>query len=525
MTLIFVIAFTSLSWASVTLIAPNGGENIDSGSNYDVQWTSTPDATTFKLKYTLNNGVTWKSVPGTFTGTGTSWTAPMSTKNQTKCKMKVTGYNGSTKIGSDVSDSAFNIKVLDVTAPTLGQVLDAGSINNTVTWDTGTPASVSSAALSYSVDNGVTWTNIATISGNPGSYSWTVPQLGSTKNNSRLRVTLKNDAGTVVAKDTSDKFTINVSPKTNASFTGEFLGNFMTAEGITAATELFNMVPNGNGTLNYELIASSYGGSDSGTDTYTISSDGQITMPEEKGVLSQDNDVFILVNTGPIDFQSVSMGIKKSSGLTNSVLNGVYYVANMFTDSNGVWTRLLEVTFNGDGTGTSHCLSDTRGCVSDSAFSYTVASDGSYTNTTNGNTGVVSTDGRIFTAVDVDESDSELCIAVGVKKSSGGMSVSSLAGKFYAIDVGFDLIAARLHTEYNKVTFNGAGSLKWVELYTTWSPLITNTASYSVSSEGILTLGASSSIAGLVFPDGQGFMFIDTSSDEASIAVGIKAAK
>ena len=60
--LFFVIVFNfPVSAATaVTLIAPNGGETLPSGSVCTLQWNAPIEAETFKLKYSMNNGATWK---------------------------------------------------------------------------------------------------------------------------------------------------------------------------------------------------------------------------------------------------------------------------------------------------------------------------------------------------------------------------------------------------------------------------------------------------------------------------------
>ena len=44
----------------VTLLAPNGGEIIPSGSVYTIEWEAAEEVKTFKLKYSMDNGATWE---------------------------------------------------------------------------------------------------------------------------------------------------------------------------------------------------------------------------------------------------------------------------------------------------------------------------------------------------------------------------------------------------------------------------------------------------------------------------------
>ena len=95
------------------------------------------------------------------------------------------------------------IKVL---APKAGDVLSAGS-STTIWW--GAPANAVKFRLRYSLNNGTTWTTIASnVIGS--TFSWTVPTPASTKNNVLVRVIGFNAKGVKIGAGTSGKFTISV---------------------------------------------------------------------------------------------------------------------------------------------------------------------------------------------------------------------------------------------------------------------------------------------------------------------------
>jgi hypothetical protein len=190
--------------ASTTiLITPNGGEVISSGSTYTVTWSAPPEAVKFKLQYSLNNGSTWKLIAKNLTGTSYNWTVPCPNNNKVNSLVKVIGFNASgTKVGEDVSDSTFTIEVIKVTSPDGGETLTSGTIH-TITWQTnGTIRPVASVKLSYSTNGGSTWKAIKTLTGNPGSYNWTVPNV--TSSTCKVKVVLKDSGGVTVGSDMSD---------------------------------------------------------------------------------------------------------------------------------------------------------------------------------------------------------------------------------------------------------------------------------------------------------------------------------
>lgn len=99
------------------VLNPNGAEIVPAGELYTVEWEAPIDAVKFKLKYSLDNGYTWKAIaPGFVTGTSYPWQVPLPSKDKRRCRVRVDaywiGYNGSDqKIGKDVSDAPFTIDV------------------------------------------------------------------------------------------------------------------------------------------------------------------------------------------------------------------------------------------------------------------------------------------------------------------------------------------------------------------------------------------------------------------------------
>lgn len=67
-----------------------------------------------------------------------------------------------------------------VTAPNGGETLTPGNVY-TITWDATDDVGVASVSLYYSYDGGVNYDLIDNVSGNPGSYDWTVPNTPSTQ--------------------------------------------------------------------------------------------------------------------------------------------------------------------------------------------------------------------------------------------------------------------------------------------------------------------------------------------------------
>ena len=194
--------------------SPNGGNVIPSGSIRTIEWTAFPGAASYKLKYSMDNGTTWKPIGSEIADTSYGWLVPRPPKNKTKCLVKVIGYDASRKkVGADTSDSAFTIEVLTVTSPNGGEILTSGD-PHTITWTTrGTKKSVAKVILKHTKNGGKTWTRISTLTEDTGSYGWTVPNVPKTKSKCRVKLVLKDASGKKVGSDTSDNyFTIEPAP-------------------------------------------------------------------------------------------------------------------------------------------------------------------------------------------------------------------------------------------------------------------------------------------------------------------------
>jgi YD repeat-containing protein len=187
----------------LTLISPNGSEAIPSSSIYTIRWAAPPAAVKFTLRYSINNGSKWKLIAKNITGSSYDWTVPIQKNNKKNCFVKVIGFNSSgTKVGEDISDSTFTIEVTKVTSPDGGETLTSGN-TYAITWTTnGTIRPVTSTKLFYTINGGSKWIVIKTLTGNPGTYNWTVPNKPSS--NCKVKVVLKDVNGKTVGNDISD---------------------------------------------------------------------------------------------------------------------------------------------------------------------------------------------------------------------------------------------------------------------------------------------------------------------------------
>jgi len=210
---------------AVSLLSPNGGDTIPTGSTFPIDWEAAPGAASFNLKYSLDNGLTWlpvKAAPsgsngtdsevslnGSFAGTSADWAVPLLTKNKTKYLIKAVAFDASgNKLGSGQSNGPFTIEALTITNPARNGTCTSGQ-PCLIAWNRSTYIDDQTGKLSYSTNGGLTWRLITNeITESDTSYSW-IPTVGATKRNCKVKLVYKNDNGVTVGTATSGKFTIN----------------------------------------------------------------------------------------------------------------------------------------------------------------------------------------------------------------------------------------------------------------------------------------------------------------------------
>ena len=194
----------------VNLLAPPGGEVIFSGSTYLIQWETVGTVISpplYKLEYSIDGGVTWSKIAEGVSETTYSWTVPTPAQNRRNCLLRVRAFDSEgMKRGGDLSDQAFTIEVIKLTAPDGGEILSSGA-NFGITWETRqTVRPVNKVKLRYTLDGGLTWSPIITLDGNPGTYSWVVPTVLKTKKQCKVQVLLLDEKGIQMGSDRSDLF-------------------------------------------------------------------------------------------------------------------------------------------------------------------------------------------------------------------------------------------------------------------------------------------------------------------------------
>lgn len=98
---------------TVSLTYPNGGETLNTGEWANITWEAPSDTAYVNLTYSLDNGVTWKTIEKNVSGNAFQWFVPYVKANKTKCRVKVTAFDSKgAKVGVDRSALPFTIQAL-----------------------------------------------------------------------------------------------------------------------------------------------------------------------------------------------------------------------------------------------------------------------------------------------------------------------------------------------------------------------------------------------------------------------------
>ncbi len=196
----------------VSVTYPNGGEAFQSGTMNAISWRAVPEAKTFNVSYSHNNGQTWKPIRNKVAGTSLDWAVPIPTKNQKNCLVRVKAFNaGDVEIGRDGSNDPFRIEVVRLVSPNGGETLTSGD-SVTIVWTThATVNPVNKVKLLLTKNGGQTWDEIGAPIGNPKSYVWKVPSVNKVKKKCKLKVVLRDANGDTIGRDLSD-FSFTIQP-------------------------------------------------------------------------------------------------------------------------------------------------------------------------------------------------------------------------------------------------------------------------------------------------------------------------
>ncbi|MBN1541265.1 hypothetical protein JW992_03895, partial [candidate division KSB1 bacterium] len=165
---------------TLTVIAPNGGENLTGGNSFAIQWEAENLSDPVNIDVSIDNGTTWSTIATGQSPTGSyAWTVP--TLNVDNAWVRV--YEPTDSVPADTSDASFSIvtggplsESITVVYPNGGETLQIGSTID-IQWQSENFSGTVDVAVS--LDNGATWSTIATAQPAIGSVAWSVPDIST----------------------------------------------------------------------------------------------------------------------------------------------------------------------------------------------------------------------------------------------------------------------------------------------------------------------------------------------------------
>jgi hypothetical protein len=132
----------------IQITAPNGGEGLKIGSNYNIFWTSNI-TTNVKIEITTDNGSTWSQIAASVAATAGSYIYAVPNTPTNQAKIRITSLiDPSLK---DESDTTFTIGNINITSPLGGESWLAGS---TQTINFNVTNGIDIVRIDYSTKNG-----------------------------------------------------------------------------------------------------------------------------------------------------------------------------------------------------------------------------------------------------------------------------------------------------------------------------------------------------------------------------------
>jgi hypothetical protein len=324
----------------------------------------------------------------------------------------------------------------------------------------------------------------------------------------------------------------------DSAISGNFTGMYLDIDdpSTTYGAGYFGVQADGAGTMSQDGDASDGDDAyDDETQPYQAYTDGTLIIGSViQGAYNAAGDTAALADAEVSSSESLtlSMVVKDGSGMAASDFSGDYLAARFEVDTadSSKTTTLMNVTGNGDGTGSYTIVSDSDGSTGSGSLPSTMAPSGTgrFTVTTPGGdeNGMLRSDGEFWLSVDTDGTDDTLGIMAGLRKGSG-LSESTLSGTYTAVMVGDDSEGGwSAWTERLQVTADGAGNLTALVLEDSGDDEgSTYPMTYTVDSQGIISVGDTQ--MGIVSADGEMFVLADTAYDgtsdtEVFFMVGVK---
>ncbi|MDP3149936.1 MAG: FISUMP domain-containing protein [Ignavibacteria bacterium] len=163
---------------TITVVYPNGGEELQVGSNINISWQCS-NVQNVAVEYSITNKRTWNTISASVTASNQSlsWTVPDAISDS--CFIRIKDVSDTTI--ADTSNAKFKIIVaspasLTLTSPIGNEMWRMGT-KHFIAW---TKNKVTTVKIEFSTNDGSSWSVLTTSAiADSGKYEWTVPNSAS----------------------------------------------------------------------------------------------------------------------------------------------------------------------------------------------------------------------------------------------------------------------------------------------------------------------------------------------------------
>ena len=205
----------SPAFTAVTVLTPENGEILSSGSTHAIGWGAPTKAVSFNVLYSTDKGATWKLIQAGVQDKAINWSVPLIKANSSKCLIKVMGYDVNGKLVGTGASLLFTIEVIHFVNPAPGEVIHPGTEEDpllyTIGWNAENPDAML-FKLYYSTNNGASWVRGDKTQYGVSGSTYQVPMLAPDAGNTWMMLKIEgyNDLHKKVAEGISGKFLLEV---------------------------------------------------------------------------------------------------------------------------------------------------------------------------------------------------------------------------------------------------------------------------------------------------------------------------
>lgn len=342
-----LIVSSAFKISNLLVTAPNGGENLQTGSTKNITWTAGANIANVLIEYTSDNGANWVTLTSTANTGSYSWTVPNTATTLGKIRIS---DNADVSI-KDVSDNIFTISSYTISSPTAASYWQSET-TQPISWSI---SNVANVKIDYSTNNGSTWaTVISSVSASSGTYNWTLPANLAT-NQALVRISdVSNSSNSLVSSVFKISNVTVTSPNGGELLQAGATKNITWSAGNNIANVFIEVSTNNGSTWSSVTTAANTGSyswliPSTPTDSMKI----RISDATKSSISDESNNLFSinsLALTSPLGGEKVQTGKLYSNFITwNASSNITFVKIELSTDGGSTWSSYNNLVKASDG--------------------------------------------------------------------------------------------------------------------------------------------------------------------------------